>query len=88
MIFKFELGDTVIDTFTKFKGHIEQRTENLNGCIQYHLQPKVGKDGKIPEGCMIDEQNLKLVKKSPLRDKEKKEEFTGGMRRRVSKYDY
>lgn len=86
MIFKFELGDEVMDVFTKFKGHIEARTQCLNGCIQYILQPVVDKEGKLPDGCQIDEQSLKLIKKSPLKKRKDGEEFTGGMRKKVSRY--
>ena len=87
MIFKFELGDQVLDIVTGFKGIIEARTQCLNGCIQHMIQPKVDKEGKIPDACQIDEQNLKLIKKSFLKKKEEDEPFTGGLRKRVSKYN-
>lgn len=72
-MFKFDLGDQVIDVFTNFKGIIESRIQHLNGCIQYMVQPKVDKDGKMPDGFQIDEQNLKLIKKSILKQKEEKD---------------
>lgn len=83
-IFKFNLGDQVIDTFSKFKGNIEARTQCLNGCIQYLIQPIVDKEGKMSDACQIDEQNLKLMKKSPLKEK-KDEPFTGGLRKVIKR---
>lgn len=62
--FKFRLGAKARDTVTGFEGIITARNEWLNGCIQYCLKPKVDKDGKIPEGEWIDEQQVELVRKA------------------------
>lgn len=62
MIFKFNLKDEVLDLLTEFKGTITARTEWVNGCVRYNVQPKVGKDGKLPEAVSIDEADLKCTK--------------------------
>lgn len=52
------LGNKVKDTVTGFEGIATSRIEFLNGCIQYCIKPKMGKDGKMPEGEYIDEEQL------------------------------
>ena len=54
-----ELGNKVKDTVTGYEGIATARIEYLNGCIQYCVKPKIGKDGKMPEGEYIDEGELK-----------------------------
>lgn len=83
MIFKFDLGEEVKDLVTGFKGIIEARTQCLNGCIQYIVQPRVDKEKKIPEACQIDEQQLKLIKKSIFKKKDEDEKIPGGLRKTV-----
>ena len=61
-MFKFELGETVKDIVTDFKGVIVARTQYLTGCNRYSLQSKVLKDGKPAEWVMFDENQLKLAK--------------------------
>jgi len=56
-----ELGDEVIDKITGFKGIVVAKTEYINGCIQYEVQPKIDKDGKIPESTNIDKETIELV---------------------------
>jgi hypothetical protein len=60
--FRFNNGDTVKDTITGFSGVVVHRTEYLNGCIRYGVQPTKLKDGKTIESEMFDEQQLALVK--------------------------
>lgn len=62
MIFKFNLRDRVSDSITGFKGTITARTEWINGCIRYAVQPKIGKDGKCPDAINFDEADLVLQK--------------------------
>jgi hypothetical protein len=76
-MFKFTNGDTVKDTITGFSGVIVHRTEYLNGCIRYGVQPKKLKDGKTIESEMFDEQQLSLV--SGVKKNEPKR--TGGDRK-------
>lgn len=62
-IFKFNNGDKVRDDITKYTGVVVSRSEWLNGCIRYIVQPdKLNKDGGIDEGYVFDEQQLTLVK--------------------------
>ena len=70
-----ELGDTVQCTVTGFKGVAVMKTEFLNGCIQYSVAPKVGKDNKIIEDVSIDEGSLKVIKK---KTKPRQRSSTGG----------
>ena len=60
-MFKFGFRDKVKDTITGFTGIVTGRTEWLNGCIRYGIQPTKLKDG-LPVECQhIDEEQLELV---------------------------
>jgi len=59
--FKYELGIEVKSKTTGFKGIIMTRSECLYGCNRYFVQPKVGKDMKIPDGWYVDENDLIFV---------------------------
>ena len=62
VLFKFENGDKVQDSISKFKGIITCRCENITGCIQYTISPECDKkDGKFPESIWIDESRLVKV---------------------------
>lgn len=56
----FALGDAVYDTVSGFKGKITSRTEWLNGCKRYSLQPQVDpkEPSKIPDMISLDEAQL------------------------------
>ena len=56
-----ELGYIVRDKVTGLIGVAENRAEYMHGCDRYYVQPQVDKDGKIPEGCMIDGPQLELT---------------------------
>ncbi len=56
-----ELGQRVRCKVTGFKGVATARVEYLNGCIQYHIRPKVRKDGKWPDGVYVDEEQVETV---------------------------
>jgi len=78
---EIELGDTVRDKISGFKGIAASRTEFLNGCIQYDVVPKVGKENIILEGVAIDEGSLEIIKKKPkprVKKEKTKEESDGG----------
>lgn len=55
------LGKTVRDKVTGFNGIATSKIEFLNGCIQYCVKPKMGADGKMPEGEYIDVEQLEVV---------------------------
>ena len=59
---KFRLGEKVKDNVTGFKGTVISRIEYLNGCLQYCVDPKVGKEGKMDKAHYIDEGQLELIK--------------------------
>ena len=70
-----KLGDKVRDIHSGFEGIAVAKTTFINGCVQYAIQPKCGKDNKILEDVGIDEQSLVVVgaKKKPV-----KKTSTGG----------
>lgn len=61
--FRFELGDKVRDRVTEFEGIIVVRSQHLNMCNRYAVQPQgIDKDGKIKDAFNIDEDSLELIK--------------------------
>lgn len=60
---RIELGEEAKDIVSGFQGVCIARTEWLNGCTRVTLQPKVGKDGKLPDNGTFDEPQLKRVGK-------------------------
>lgn len=80
-IFKFNNGDKVQDSITGFAGIITARTEWLNGCIRYVVQPDhLDKDGKIQDGAPFDESQLVLVTAKAKVTRDETAERTGGPR--------
>lgn len=57
---KVQLGQECKDVVTGFKGTVVAITEWLNGCRRVTLQPKIGKDGKIPDNHTFDEPQLEV----------------------------
>ncbi len=55
------LGSEVKDRVTGFAGIATARIEYMNGCIQYCVKPKMGKDKKMPEGAWIDDAQLEVI---------------------------
>jgi len=72
---KIQLGDKVKDRITGFTGIATSKMEFLNGCIQYEVTPKMGKDNVMPEGTFIDIQSLEVI--TPKKTERIKED-TGG----------
>ncbi len=56
-----ELGMSVKDRVTGFKGIVTARVEYLNGCVQYLVKPKVNKEGKFMDSEWIDNQQLQVT---------------------------
>jgi hypothetical protein len=76
---KFELGDRVRDRVSGFKGIVTSRTEYLNGCQQYGIDPPADSvTGKMNEGYRIDGQQLELVDKGLNQTEPVKKRSTGG----------
>lgn len=63
---KVNLGDEVKDKVTGFKGIVTSITLFLNGCTRCGVQPKMGKDGKVPDGLSFDEPQLEVVKRKAV----------------------
>ena len=60
--FKYSLGNIVRDCVTGFEGMIDSRTQWLNGCIRYSVQPqKLTKDGDPVKNIWVDEEQLVLI---------------------------
>lgn len=56
-----ELGGVMRDRITGFRGTVIGRTEWLTGCATVALQPRVDKDGKVPDPEWFDENRLETV---------------------------
>ena len=59
---KFNFGDKVEDTISGYTGVIVTFLEYDRGCIQYAVQAKAPKVGKLPHPEYIDEGHLILIK--------------------------
>lgn len=60
--FEFQLGIEVYSKISGFRGIITSRSQHLNGCDRYWIQPKVGEDGKLPEGLWFDDGEIVIKK--------------------------
>ena len=83
---EIKLGSKVRDKVTGFVGIATARTEFLNGCIQYSIQPKVEKDNKVPEEIAVDVGSLEVIK--PKKIKIKKKDTGGPMTRHFHRRNY
>lgn len=54
-------GATATSKISGFTGIITSRSEHLNGCDRYWIAPRVDKDGKLPDGCWLDDGELEIV---------------------------
>ncbi len=83
---EIKLGDKVKDRITGFVGTVVCKSEFLNGCIQFEVQPKItGKDNKIVEAVSIDAQSLEVInvkKKKPVKKESNGGAMTKGLRQR------
>lgn len=57
-----KLGYTTKDNSTGFSGVADIKTEFLTGNVQFHLQPKVDKEGKFVPGMDFDRDQLYQLK--------------------------
>lgn len=61
----YELGDTAKDRITNFTGMVVARTDWINGCVRYTLQPReLDKDNKIQDAQTFDVEQLVLVEEA------------------------
>lgn len=78
--FKFNTGDEVKDTITGFKGIVTYRTQWLNNCNTYGVQPTKLKEGETRKREHFDEPQLELVKAKVHKESRK----TGGPEKSMS----
>lgn len=60
------LGTKLRDKVTDLEGIAIGRIEYLNGCVQYSIKPKIGKDGKVNDGEWVDSQQIEIVKENAI----------------------
>ena len=77
-IWEFDLGTRVKDRVTGYEGTITARIEYLNGCLQYCVEAKLDKEGKIQKHQYVDEGQLKFIAGPALKLSGKKDEGPGG----------
>ena len=58
-----KLGKLVQDKVTEMKGIAVSVDINMNGCVQYRVQPKIDKEGKEVKGIWVDDVQLKVCGK-------------------------
>lgn len=81
---KIKLGDKVKDTVCGLVGMAVARTEFIEGCKRITIQPKVNKDGTVPDSITVDEPLVEVI--TPK--KRKKETETGGPMMKGGKFNY
>jgi hypothetical protein len=57
-MFTIEIGQTVVDRITGFKGVVTGRADFITGCNRYQVQPRVKEDGTYVESQWYDEHIL------------------------------
>jgi len=55
------LGKLAKDKITGFEGVITSKHFYITGCAQYGLQPKIDKDGKVPDKNYFDESRVSII---------------------------
>jgi hypothetical protein len=75
------LGDEVEDKLTGFRGVVTVQGVSLNGCVRMVVQPKLDKDGKLPESKGFDVDRLKRIEKAKVPEGQRK---TGGPMERTT----
>lgn len=78
---QIELGNKVKDTVSGLIGIATQKTEYLNGCVQYGVTAPIKKDNTDIVTYSIDEGQLEYV--GPGVKTEKKEQAPGGPSKRL-----
>ena len=79
---KIKLGDKIRDKITKLEGIAISKTQFLNGCTQYQIQPEgLDKDSKVQESEFVDEQQIEIIKpEKPIKEKKETSKPGGGFR--------
>ena len=72
------LGDEVKDTVSGFVGQAISRHKYLQGCDRIGVQPKVKKDGTLPEPKCFDEPQLVVTKAAKPKQESEESRRRGG----------
>jgi len=80
---KIELGDNVKHIYTGVNGVAVSRTTYLSGCDRIAIQPKVKKDGTLPDSYSFDEPEIDVIEKKRVKKPKGK---TGGWQPLVKHY--
>jgi hypothetical protein len=64
-----DLGSEVKDSVSGFTGIAVSKHSYLNGCTRITVQPKVDKDGKLPDPQTFDEPQLKVISDKKIKGK-------------------
>ena len=62
-----DLGDEVQDSVSGFRGISVSKHIYLQGCIRFSVQPKINKEGKLPDHQTFDEPQLKIITKNKVK---------------------
>jgi len=75
-----KLGEAVEDVVSGVKGVATDKVTFINGCVVFGVQPKVDKDGKLPDTIYLDHKRLKTTNAGVSEDSKKpvKRSDTGG----------
>ena len=79
---RINLGDSVTDVLNDHKGVVTCCQISINGCIQFLVETKVTKKDPKPDDFWLDEERLKVTKKSSYK-KEITKSPAGGLKRRA-----
>jgi hypothetical protein len=60
-MFKHKLGQEAKALSLGLIGILVARSENLYGCNRYYLQPQANREGKVPDGWWIDEDDVAVL---------------------------
>lgn len=83
-MFKFNLGDVVQDSITKYEGVVTSQTRWLNGCVTYHVQSmELSKDGTPQKLVGFDEPQLVFVSAGTPAQTQENKAYAGGPERYV-----
>lgn len=66
------LGSIARDKITGFVGVVIAKTEWLNGCRRFTIQPQELKDGRPIEACSFDEQQVDEIEGKPATEPAKR----------------
>lgn len=81
-----ELGNEVQDRVTGFKGIVIAETHFLQGCARILVQPKVNKEGVVPDSVSFDEPDIVVTGRGLAPEKKvKPEKPPGGPRKMASR---